>query len=562
MSLSVLSLSLLGALQEPAPATAAELIAQYRADQGALDRLYSFPLSERGLERRSAQLETWRELLDAQPFEDWSADARLDWLLLNNQLRRDREAIRERALREADVRPLVPFAAPLVGLLDDRAARVLPDPKATAAVLHAASEAVVAARTALEEGGTEVPPTTAARAADLLGALRQSLGDWYRDHAGYEPLFSWWCEAPWEALDRDLEAYASFLRRDVGGWDPNDPDQLIGDPIGRQALLDSLAYERIAYSPEELIAIAERELAWCMTERQRAATEMGLGEDWRAAQAVVKEVHAEPGGQAAMIRMLADEAVTFLEERNLLTLPELAKEVWRMDMMSLQRQKFTPYFTGGEVISIAYPTERMDHADKLMSMRGNNLHYSRATVQHELIPGHHLQGYMAQRWNPHRRTFSTPFYSEGWALYWELRLWDLGFTQSPEDRIGMLFWRSHRCARIIFSLRFHLGDWTPQECIDFLVENVGHERRNATAEVRRSIQGGYSPLYQAAYMTGGLQLRELHRELVVEGDWSERAFHDAVLKAGPIPIEFLRARMRGDELRRDMPVAWRFAEGD
>ena len=110
----------------------------------------------------------------------------------------------------------------------------------------------------------------------------------------------------------------------------------------------------------------------------------------------------------------------------------------------------------------------------------------------------------------------------------------------------------------MFSLKFHLGEWTPEQCVDFLVDQVGHERRNATAEVRRSIQGGYGPLYQCAYMTGGLQLRALHRELVIEGGWSEKAFHDAVLRRGPIPIEYLRAEMQGAELPREMPVTWRF----
>ena len=79
-----------------------------------------------------------------------------------------------------------------------------------------------------------------------------------------------------------------------------------------------------------------------------------------------------------------------------------------------------------------------------------------------------------------------PFFGEGWALYWELMLYDMGFNDTPEERVGALFWRMHRCARIIFSLRFHMGQWSPQEAIDFLVDRVGHERDNATAEVRRS----------------------------------------------------------------------------
>ena len=200
----------------------------------------------------------------------------------------------------------------------------------------------------------------------------------------------------------------------------------------------------------------------------------------------------------------------------------------------------------------------MSHEDKLMGMRGNNIHFSRATVQHELIPGHHLQIYMARRHNTHRELFRTPFLTEGWALYWEMRLWDLGFPQSAEDRVGMLFWRSHRSARIVFSLKYHLGEMSAQEAIDYLVDRVGHERRNATAEVRRSVAGDYSPTYQAAYMLGGLQFRALHRELVALGEMSEREFHDAILLENSIPVEMIRASLTGHELDKSFSTSWRF----
>ena len=64
-------------------------------------------------------------------------------------------------------------------------------------------------------------------------------------------------------------------------------------------------------------------------------------------------------------------------------------------------------------------------------------------MHHELIPGHHLQGFMTARYNTHRALFATPFWSEGWALYWEMLLWDR-LPATPEDRVGMLFWRMHR----------------------------------------------------------------------------------------------------------------------
>jgi uncharacterized protein (DUF885 family) len=229
-----------------------------------------------------------------------------------------------------------------------------------------------------------------------------------------------------------------------------------------------------------------------------------------------------------------------------------------MEMMSPERQRQTPYFTGGETISVAFPTDGMSHRDKLMSLRGNNIHFAHATVHHELIPGHHLQGFVTARHRTYRHVFSTPFWVEGWALYWEMLLWDLGFARSPEDRVGMLFWRKHRCARIVFSLGFHLGKMTAPEAVEFLIERVGHERNNAEAEVRRSVGESYGPLYQAAYMLGGLQLRALHEELVGSGKMTNRAFHDAVLKENSIPIEMVRADLTGQELGRDFRSCWRF----
>ena len=168
---------------------------------------------------------------------------------------------------------------------------------------------------------------------------------------------------------------------------------------------------------------------------------------------------------------------------------------------------------------------------------------------------------MSSRFHPHRELFGTPFWGEGWSLYWEMLLWDRGFPGEPvsaEDRIGMLFWRSHRAARIIFSLSFHLGRMTPQEAVDFLVERVGHERANAEAEVRRSFMEA-PPLYQAAYMLGGLQFRALHEELVGSGRMSDREFHDAVLRGGRMPVEMVWARLTGQPLTRDYRPHWRFA---
>jgi uncharacterized protein (DUF885 family) len=135
-------------------------------------------------------------------------------------------------------------------------------------------------------------------------------------------------------------------------------------------------------------------------------------------------------------------------------------------------------------------------------------------------------------------------------------LWDANFPRNDPDKIGMLFWRLHRAARIIFSLNYHLGNWTPQQAVDFLVERVGHERANAEAEVRRTTIA--APLYQIAYMIGALQFRELYEELVKSGDMTAREFHDSIMQGGRLPIELVRARLTGQKLSPDFRSEWRF----
>src|SRR6266850_1892523 len=138
-----------------------------------------------------------------------------------------------------------------------------------------------------------------------------------------------------------------------------------------------------------------------------------------------------------------------------------------------------------------------------------------------------------------------------------MRLLDLGYGQTPEDRIGMLFWRMHRSARIIVSLKFHLGKMQPDEMVKFLVDRVGHEKHGATSEVRRFIGGDYSPLYQCGYMIGGLQLRSLRKDTVGAGKLTDRQFHDTVLTFNSIPVELIRAGVLNVPLSRDSTPQWK-----
>ena len=76
--------------------------------------------------------------------------------------------------------------------------------------------------------------------------------------------------------------------------------------------------------------------------------------------------------------------------------------------------------------------------------------------------------------------------------------------------------------------------------------------------MRRSFAGNYSPLYQVAYMMGGLQIRSLHQELVGAKRMTVKQFHDTILRANSMPIEMLRALMTTQPLTRDYRAQWKY----
>jgi len=555
----------------------AEVIERFSIDRTGLTRRYDADDSPDQRRRMREFYTAWQARLKDLDFSKLSAEARVDYVLLASYLRHQIALLDRRDKMRASELPLLPFADRLLALQDARRNLETIDPAGVARILAAVSKQVDSLRTLFEppaRGDSAAPPrprgmapqvtrTIANRAAGDLDDVRAVVGNWFRYYDGYDPQFSWWVKAPRQMLDSALARYARTLRERVVGMKPGSSENtgpIVGEPIGMEGLQEDLDYEVIPYTPQELIAIAEREYAFSLAEIKKAARAMGFGDDWKAAMEKVKNSYVEPGRQPDLVRDLARQAEAFLDQHDWVTVPPLAREDWRMEMLSPERQRVSPFFLGGETIQVSYPTAEMTDEEKLMSMRGNNPHFSHATVFHELNPGHHLQGFMAARYNSHRRLFQTPFWSEGQGLYWEMFFWDHGFQASPEDRIGALFWRMHRSARIIFSLNFHLGKMTPEQAIQFLVDTVGFERANAEGEVRRSFGGAYSPLYQTAYMIGGLQLRALHAELVDSRKMTEREFHDAVLQGGPMPIAMIRARLEKLPLTPSGAPLWRFAD--
>jgi len=553
------------------------IIEQYAADREALAASYPVRVSPTRLERLKKFFTDEQSALQVLNFEALSDSDKLDYLLLQNHLAANlhRLAIEER--REAEMEPLTPFAKTIEDYTDDLRLMQRPDPEKAAGRLTVMVKQIEQAMKAFDprpdaksDGGSDskprkevaekskVNPVVAYRAAQATEQLSGALTKWFNFYNSYDPQFTWWMGIPYNDAKKALADYEGFLKKKLVGIADDDKTTIIGDPVGRDAILADLQDNMIPYTPEELIAIAQTEMDWCTKEMLKASHEMGYGDDWHKALEHVKQMHVAPGEQPELIRKLVVEGSEFVKHREMVTVPALADETWRMIMMTPKRQLVNPFFTGGDEISVSYPTDTMTFEQREMSMRGNNIPFAHATAFHEMIPGHFLQFYMGARYHNYRQVFETPFWGEGDAFQWEMEFYDLGFNKSPEERVGALFWRMHRSARVMFTMRFHLGEWTPKQCIDFLVNQVGHEPDNAAAEVRRSFDGSVGPLYQCAYLMGALQIRSLRKELVDGHQMTERQFHDALLHEGPMPIELLRADLKKQKLTRDYKTGWEF----
>lgn len=537
-----------------------DMIQTYQADRGALFRLYTNRLSDEYYSRMESFNQEYLDALEKRNYNSLSEDGKIDYVLFRNYLETQLAELNLEKRDFDEVKNVVAFGGPLHEFVVARRRAKQPDSKVLAATWNEVAKKIDAQLTALPSTSKYTSWQKADLAAMSVESLNGVVKEAYDFYFDYDPEFTWWMPEPWKKLDASMKAYAKALREHYTNSVKDDGSGIIGKPIGREALLNQLAFEMIAYSPEELIAEAERQFAWCEKEMLKASNELGFGDDWKAALEMVKETYLPAGAWPEEVARLGEEAIGIMEENDWITVPPLAKETWRTTMISAERQRVSPFFLGGEVIQISYPTSEMSHEEKMMSMRGNNPHFSRATVQHELIPGHHLQQFMNQRYNTHRRMFRTPFWTEGWALYWEFVLWDRDFPRDAKDKVGMLFWRMHRCARIIFSLSYHLGTMTPQECIDLLVDKVGHEYANAEAEVRRSFEGRYGPLYQIAYMIGALEFYSLRQEMVESGKMDEKEFHDLIMKQNTMPVEILRAKVTGNPLSKNHKASWKFLD--
>ena len=179
------------------------------------------------------------------------------------------------------------------------------------------------------------------------------------------------------------------------------------------------------------------------------------------------------------------------------------------------------------------------HLSDMRAMPKNQLE---VIAYHEGLPGHHMQISIAQELRdvPKFRTQAGfTAYSEGWALYSEVLAKEIPGTYiDPYNRFGQLTSEIWRAIRLVVDTGLHAKGWTEQQAIDYFMQNSPEPLESVTSEIRRYI---VMPGQATSYKIGMLKIQELrHKAENALGDQFDiRAFHDAVLGGGAMPLPIL-----------------------
>lgn len=168
-----------------------------------------------------------------------------------------------------------------------------------------------------------------------------------------------------------------------------------------------------------------------------------------------------------------------------------------------------------------------------------------ALTLHEAVPGHHLQSALSQELEnvpQFRRNLYLSAYGEGWGLYAERLGVEMGVYENAYQQFGRLSYEMWRACRLVIDTGIHSQGWSRQQALDFLSSNTSLSAANVRAEVDRYISW---PGQALSYKMGEITIRQLRAkaEQALGSAFDIRAFHDALLANGALPLEILEAEM-------------------
>ena len=325
-----------------------DLINTFKADTYTLKRTYNMEESEEYYARFTTFYKDWEQKVAQVNFKELSQQGKIDYVLLKNLIAKESYLLSLDYTAFREISFVTDFADGLYTFIKERRSGKRPVSDKLAEMFTVAGKAIDQQMETLKEKPFE-NWVQAEKAANSIASLREGLKEAYGFYFDYDPEFTWWMEIPYASLEEKLKAYEEFLRTDYSENSVKDDGSgIVGQPIGRDALIENLKLEFIPYTPKDLIAAAEKQFEWCKAEMVKASEEMGYGKDWKKALEHVKNTYVPPGEQPEAITKLYDHSVKFIEERDLITIPEMAKENWGMIDDDPRAPKGQSLFYGGQ----------------------------------------------------------------------------------------------------------------------------------------------------------------------------------------------------------------------
>jgi uncharacterized protein (DUF885 family) len=351
-------------------------------------------------------------------------------------------------------------------------------------------------------------------------------------------------EAAAAHLDRWVAHLGAFLERAHGSW------QLGED-----------GYSRILQEREVLGDDARALRARGQAEFDRLDAEMtALARDAAGNPDYVEVLHEDdqrhPPTEQAMLETYAEwtaKARAFLVESGLVTLPAgescdvVPSPVFRRPILGVASYIAPPAFSDrwkGHFF-VPFAPDGAPEAEVQARLSNNSYGSIPTTSVHEAYPGHHWHLVM-RKGNPSdvRKVYSTPYFSEGWALYAERVMRERGFFEDPIHELHHLNATLFRAARIIVDTSLHLGEMTFEEAVTFMMDKAAMPEPVARAEVGRYC---WWPTQASSYLTGCLEILAIRERYLARRGFASvaprdvpvevlRGFHDAIASSGALPL--------------------------
>ncbi len=343
-------------------------------------------------------------------------------------------------------------------------------------------------------------------------------------------------------------AFAEFLRSELA---PHAPTK---DAVGRDIYaLASQDFLGAVVDLDETYEWGIEELARMVEEQEAIAKQIKPGASVLEAIAFLDaqgstKLHGTKALQEWM-QVTSDRAVEELGKTHF----DIAPEIRKLECMIAPTQEGGIYYTP--------PTDDFSRAGRMWwsvpeGVAEFDTWRELTTVYHEGVPGHHLQigqaVYNKAQLNSWRRIAGTSGHAEGWALYAERLMDELGYLQNPADRLGMLDGQRMRAARVVLDIGVHLekklpdgsGIWTGNDAFPFLAQHVNMNESFVRFEVNRYLGWpGQAPSYKV-----GQRIWEQLRDEVARREgaaFNVKAFHKKALDIGGVGLDTLKTALLG-----------------